>query len=147
MQELKDAFVALEEDGDEEPLREVILPYERLLDHLPKVYVKDSAVDAVCHGADLAVPGITKIEGNFDKGRVVAVMTQKGEAIAIGEARMPAGNILESKFFSAKSILEKRRRYQVLRQRLSRRKLLKEIRKSKGREKDKRDKYITLTGS
>lgn len=46
------------------------------------------------------------------------------------------GNILESKFFSAKSILEKRRRYQVLRKRLGRKKLLKEIRKSKGREKN-----------
>ena len=101
MQELKDAFVALEEDGNEAPLRKVIMPFERMLDHLPKVYVKDSAVDAVCHGADLAVPGITKIEGNFDKGRIVAVMTQKGEGIAIGEARIPASKILESKKGSA----------------------------------------------
>ena len=101
MQELKDAFVALEEDGDEEPLRKVIMPFERMLDHLPKVYVKDSAVDAICHGADLAVPGITKIEGNFGKGQIVAVMTQKGEGIAIGETRIPASKILESSKGSA----------------------------------------------
>ena len=101
MQELKDAFVALEEDGDEKPLRSIVLPYERLLDHLPKVYVKDSAVDAVCHGADVAVPGINRIEGQFGRGDIVAVMTQKGEGIAIGEAKMPSSKILESKKGSA----------------------------------------------
>ena len=67
-----------------------------MLDHLPKVYVKDSAVDAICHGADVAVPGINKIEGIFGKGDIVAVMTQKGEGIAIGEAKLPASKILES---------------------------------------------------
>jgi len=101
LQELKDAFVALEEDGDEKPLRKIILPFERMLDHLPKVYLKDSAVDAVCHGADVAVPGINKIEGKFSKGDIVAVMTQKGEGIAIGEAKMHASKILDSKKGSA----------------------------------------------
>ncbi|MBU4031541.1 MAG: RNA-guided pseudouridylation complex pseudouridine synthase subunit Cbf5, partial [Candidatus Thermoplasmatota archaeon] len=38
LHELKDAFVAYEE-GDEKPLRKIVLPFERLLDHLPKVYV------------------------------------------------------------------------------------------------------------
>ncbi len=96
LQDLKDAFVAYEEDGDENLLRKVILPFERMLDHLPKVYVKDSAVDAICHGADVAVPGINKIEGLFGKGDIVAIMTQKNEGIAIGEAKMPASKILES---------------------------------------------------
>lgn len=101
MQGLKDAFVALKEDGDEAPLRAVVKPFERMLDHLPKVYVKDSAVDAICHGADIAVPGINRIEGKFGRGAVVAVMTQKGEGIAVGEASMPSGRILESKKGSA----------------------------------------------
>ena len=96
LQDLKDAFVAYEEDGDETLLRKVILPFERMLDHLPKVYVKDSAVDAICHGADIAIPGINKIEGIFGKGQIVAIMTQKGEGIAIGEAKLPANKILES---------------------------------------------------
>ena len=101
MQDLKDAFVAYEEDGDEKPLRSIIKPFEKMLDHLPKVYVKDSAVDAICHGADVAVPGIKKIEGSFDKGEIVAIFTQKGEGIAIGESKMHANNIMEAKKGSA----------------------------------------------
>lgn len=46
------------------------------------------------------------------------------------------GKILESKFFPAKQMLEKRRRFLVLRQRLGRKRLLKEIRKSKNRERN-----------
>jgi H/ACA ribonucleoprotein complex subunit 4 len=88
LHQLKDAFVAYEEEGDEASLRKIILPFERLLDHLPKVYVKDSAVDAICHGADVAIPGITKMEGDFATGQVVAVFTQKGEGIAVGKAKL-----------------------------------------------------------
>jgi putative transposase len=44
------------------------------------------------------------------------------------------GNILESKFFNAQSMLEKRRRYFVLRKQLGCKKLLKEIKKQKHKE-------------
>ncbi len=86
LQKLMDAHVAYTEDGDESLLREVVLPFERLLDGLPKIYIKDSAVDAICHGADVAVPGITKLEGDFKQCQIVAVFTQKGEGIAVGKA-------------------------------------------------------------
>ncbi len=100
LHELKDAFVAYQE-GDETHLRKVILPFERMLGHLPKVYVKDSAVDAICHGADVAIPGIKKIEGKFEAGQVVAVMTQKGEGIAVGKAKMDSTKLLEMQKGSA----------------------------------------------
>ncbi len=48
--------------------------------------IKDSAVDAVCHGANLAVPGITQLDSGIEKGDFVAVMTQKEEAVALGFA-------------------------------------------------------------
>jgi H/ACA ribonucleoprotein complex subunit 4 len=95
LHQVKDAFVAYEEDGDEAPLRKIVLPFERLLDHLPKAYVKDSAVDAICHGADVAVPGITRIEGTFENGQVVAVMSQKGEGIAVGKAKISSTQMRE----------------------------------------------------
>jgi IS605 OrfB family transposase len=44
------------------------------------------------------------------------------------------GNILESRFFNAQQMLEKRRRFFVLRRQLGRKKLLKEIKKSKDKE-------------
>ncbi|MBU4031419.1 MAG: RNA-guided pseudouridylation complex pseudouridine synthase subunit Cbf5, partial [Candidatus Thermoplasmatota archaeon] len=75
--------------------------FERLLDHLPKVYVKDSAVDAICHGADVAIPGITRIDGVFEIGQMVAVMSQKGEGVAVGKAKMESAKILETEKGSA----------------------------------------------
>jgi H/ACA ribonucleoprotein complex subunit 4 len=45
-------------------------------------------VDALCHGAQLAVPGILQISPNLEKGDLVAVYTLKGEAVALAEALM-----------------------------------------------------------
>jgi H/ACA ribonucleoprotein complex subunit 4 len=103
LQELKDAWVAHEE-GDDAPLRKLILPFERMLDHLPRVHVKDSAVDAICHGADVAVPGINRVDGKFTAGQTVAVMTQKGEGVAVGTAKLGSEEILGAKKGSAISL-------------------------------------------
>ena len=65
LHELKDAYIFWKEEGEESHIREVILPVERLLDHMPKIVIKDSAVDAVCHGAILAVPGIAQLDSGI----------------------------------------------------------------------------------
>lgn len=87
LHDLRDAFVYWKE-GDESLLRKMVSPMEALLEPLPKVVLKDSAVDAVCHGADLAVVGIAKHEAEIAKGEVAALMTQKGEGVALGIAQM-----------------------------------------------------------
>ncbi|HUL39582.1 MAG TPA: RNA-guided pseudouridylation complex pseudouridine synthase subunit Cbf5 [Methanomassiliicoccales archaeon] len=87
LQDLKDAFVYWKE-GDESHLRRMVAPMEVLLDPLPKVVLKDSAVDAVCHGADLAVVGIAKHDASIARGDLAALMTQKGEGVALGVALM-----------------------------------------------------------
>ena len=38
-------------------LREIVMPMEKALELIPKIYVRDSAVSSICHGAKLAVPG------------------------------------------------------------------------------------------
>ena len=87
LQDLKDAYVFFEE-GDESLLRKLIMPMEYALGHLPCIIVKDSAVDALCHGADLAAPGISRIEEGINIGNRVLIYTLKGEAVSIGESRM-----------------------------------------------------------
>lgn len=74
------------ETGDLRLLRRFILPMERALDLLPKVFIRDSAVDAVCHGAHLTAPGITRIESGINPADKVAILTLKGEAVALGTA-------------------------------------------------------------
>jgi H/ACA ribonucleoprotein complex subunit 4 len=83
LHDLKDAYVFWKEEGKEEDLRKVILPYEKLFDHIPKIVVKDSAVDAICHGANLALPGITELDSDINKNFQVAIITQKEEVIAL----------------------------------------------------------------
>jgi H/ACA ribonucleoprotein complex subunit 4 len=95
LQDVLDAYVCWKEDRDPSYLKEVILPMESLLSHLAHVTVKDSAVDALCHGADLAVPGVARLDSEFMPGDPVAMFTQKGEGIALGKARMKPSKIIE----------------------------------------------------
>ena len=94
LHDLKDAYELWREDGYEEEIRRCIKPIERMLDHLPKIVVRDSAVDALCHGASLTLPGVLEIDSDIKKGDVVAVMTLKGEAVMIGKANMSTEEML-----------------------------------------------------
>lgn len=69
-------------------LRRVIRPLESLLTNFKRVVVKDSAVNAVCYGAKLMIPGLLRYEADIEVHEEVVLMTTKGEAIAIGIAMM-----------------------------------------------------------
>ena len=83
------------EKGDEDALRKLIFPMERALALLPGVFVRDSAVDALCHGANLAAPGVLSLEAEVKRGDVVAVFTLKGEAVTYAKALAPTDEILQ----------------------------------------------------
>lgn len=95
--DLLEAHDLWREGGSEDRLREVVRPLEEAFALIPKVYVRDSAVDAICHGADLAVPGILRLESGMCVGDLAAVMTLKGEGVALGEALMTSERILKGK--------------------------------------------------
>jgi H/ACA ribonucleoprotein complex subunit 4 len=78
-----------QETKDEAVIRKFVQPMERVLDLLPKIVIRDSAVDAVCHGANLAAPGILALDSNIRTEDIVAVMTQKGEGVALVKAMVP----------------------------------------------------------
>lgn len=82
--ELKDA-TELARHGYSRALAGMILPAETVAGGLPTVIVRDSAVDALCHGAALAGVGVVRQDA-FRKGDVVAMLTSKGELVCIGEA-------------------------------------------------------------
>lgn len=85
LHELADAAAAARE-GNPAPLRSMILSPGAAVADLPKVIIRDTAVDAVCHGAVLAGVGVTGREGGFGKGEVVAIMTGRGELVGLGKA-------------------------------------------------------------
>ncbi|KAI9826897.1 MAG: centromere/microtubule-binding protein cbf5 [Thelocarpon impressellum] len=73
---------------DEAYLRRVIAPLESLLTTYKRIVVKDSAVNAVCYGAKLMIPGLLRYEAGIEHYEEVVLMTTKGEAIALGIAQM-----------------------------------------------------------
>ena len=50
--------------------------------------MKDSAVNAICFGAKLMIPGLLRFSDGIEIGDEVVLMTTKGEAIAIGIAQV-----------------------------------------------------------
>ena len=96
LHDLQDAYIAWKENGNEELLRKAISPMEFGLSHLPKIVIRDNAVDAVCHGAPLAAPGVLSVESEIEKGDLVTIYTQKGEAVSFGRAQMKSSEILKA---------------------------------------------------
>ncbi len=66
----------------------MIRPLEVLLIKHKKIVVKDSAVNAICYGAKLMIPGLLRFSDGIEVGEEVVLMTTKGEAIAVGIAQV-----------------------------------------------------------
>ncbi|XVF56238.1 hypothetical protein PTKIN_Ptkin06aG0102700 [Pterospermum kingtungense] len=88
MHDVMDAQWVYDNYRDESFLRRVIMPLEVLLTSYKRLVVKDSAVNAICYGAKLMIPGLLRFENDIEVGEEVVLMTTKGEAIAIGIAEM-----------------------------------------------------------
>lgn len=88
LHDVLDAQYVYDNTRDETYLRNIIKPLETLLVGYKRVVVKDSAVNAVCYGAKLMIPGLLRYEEGIELYDEVVLMTTKGEAIAIGIAQM-----------------------------------------------------------
>jgi len=62
LQDLKDAIEIWKETGDEKFLRKIIHPVEEICDGVKKIWIKDSAVNAVCYGANLNIPELSDLK-------------------------------------------------------------------------------------
>lgn len=88
-------FAEWQEKKDEQTLRKFIQPMENALALLPRIVVRDSAVDALCHGANLTAPGVLSIDSGVDNGSITAIFTLKGEAVALAKALLSTEEILK----------------------------------------------------
>ena len=96
LQQIRDAYVFWQQNGKERMLRDMILPMEALIQPLPKVVVKATAVDAICHGADLQVAGVHMLDEDIRKNALVAMITARGELIALGRMVMSTQKVMDS---------------------------------------------------
>lgn len=84
------------DQGNPSWLKDVVRPVEDITAHLGKVAVRDSAVDAVCNGAPLAVVGVAQVDAGIEADELVAIETLKGELVAIGTARLTSKQMVDA---------------------------------------------------
>ncbi|HLC60759.1 MAG TPA: RNA-guided pseudouridylation complex pseudouridine synthase subunit Cbf5 [Candidatus Nanoarchaeia archaeon] len=97
MQELIDAYYYWKEEQNDKFIRKAIQPIEAGAKHLPKIWVFDTTVESLCHGTDLKVPGIGKLNSQIIKNDKIAIMTLKEELIALGTSQMSSEEMLGEK--------------------------------------------------
>ena len=85
LHDLHEANEVLKESKDEKKITSLIKPIESAITFLRQVKIRDSAVESICQGAQLAIPGILSFSKGIQKGELVRLVTAKGELVAIGE--------------------------------------------------------------
>ncbi|XP_075914450.1 H/ACA ribonucleoprotein complex subunit DKC1 [Petromyzon marinus] len=88
MHDVLDAQWQYDHNKDESYLRRAIFPLEKLLVSHRRIVMKDSAVNAVCYGAKVMLPGVLRYEDGIEVNQDVVVITTKGEAICVASALM-----------------------------------------------------------
>ena len=96
LHELANAYSLWTEKKDDSKLRNLIRPIEHALSEIKSVVIRDSAVDALCHGAQLAIPGILEVSPDLKKDDLVAIYTKKGEIIALAITLLSLEEIKEN---------------------------------------------------
>jgi tRNA pseudouridine55 synthase len=97
LHDLVDAFQLHKETANEEKLRRIILPIEMAMTHIPAITIRDTAIDALCHGAQLALPGIVSVPQNLKKGDLVGIYSLKGEIVGLGISVLDFDEFLSKK--------------------------------------------------
>ena len=95
LHDLNDAWFYYQENGNELPIRKIIQPFEVICANMPHIYIRDSAVGAICHGASLTIPGVIQFSKDIDKNIIIAIFTMKGEFVALAKGLMTSKKITE----------------------------------------------------
>ena len=93
---VRDAYEFWKE-GNEKPLKEILIPVEHAILNVKRIFVKDSAVDNICNGSPVYPNGITRIQEGIIRGEIVTIFSLKEELIALGIAKMTSGEMMKRK--------------------------------------------------
>jgi H/ACA ribonucleoprotein complex subunit 4 len=93
MHDVLDAQWLYDNHKDESYLRRIVKPLEALLTGHKKIMMKDSAVNAVCYGAKIMLPGVLRYEDGIEMNEEIVIVTTKGEAVCLAIALMTTGTM------------------------------------------------------
>ncbi len=100
MHDVLDAQYAYDHYKDETYLRRVIKPLEGLLVTHKRIIMKDSAVNAVCYGAKILLPGVLRYDDGIEINEQIVIVTTKGEAIALGRLFSSSSSLTSRKWWN-----------------------------------------------
>ena len=96
LHDLTDAFHEYNKDNFK-LIEKILLPLEAGIKHLPKIWVKNSTVESLCHGAQLNIPGIALLESNIKPKDMVAILDSRNKLILLGNAILSSKEIIDKK--------------------------------------------------
>ncbi len=85
------------ETEKESELRKIILQKEKIVSHLPKIWVDSSIKSRLKNGSPVFAPGILALESRIEKGENIAVLSEDNELLVVGKAEMNSEEILKAK--------------------------------------------------
>ncbi|KAH7637423.1 pseudouridine synthase-like protein [Dermatophagoides farinae] len=94
MHDLVDAMYQFDHHKDESLLRLVVKPLEALLVRHKRIIIKDTAVNAVCYGAKIMLPGVLRYDDDIELNEEIVIVTTKGEAVCLAIALMTTSTIM-----------------------------------------------------
>ncbi|MCD4740404.1 RNA-guided pseudouridylation complex pseudouridine synthase subunit Cbf5 [archaeon] len=94
MQELSDIVRVKKQE-------KVLLSPLEALSHIKKIWVGNKAVSALCHGANLAFPGVIAFDEGIKKGELVTLLTASNEVIGLANALKDSEEIQDAQGFVA----------------------------------------------
>ncbi|KAJ6223049.1 hypothetical protein RDWZM_001594 [Blomia tropicalis] len=93
MHDLVDAMYLFDHAKDESLLRRVVKPLESLLVGHKRIIIKDTAVNAICYGAKIMLPGVLRFENGIEINEEIVIVTTKGEAVCLAVALMTTSTL------------------------------------------------------
>ncbi|VVC35141.1 Dyskerin-like,Pseudouridine synthase, catalytic domain,tRNA pseudouridine synthase B, partial [Cinara cedri] len=93
LHDVLDAQWMFENNKDESYLRRVVRPLEGILTNYKRIFVKDSAINAICYGAKIMLPGLLRYDNGIELNMEVVIVSTKGEAVALAIALMTTATI------------------------------------------------------
>ncbi|KPM07857.1 pseudouridine synthase-like protein, partial [Sarcoptes scabiei] len=94
MHDIVDAMHLFDHHKNESLLRLVVKPLEGLLVGHKRIIIKDTAVNAVCYGAKIMLPGVLRYDNGIEMNEEIVIVTTKGEAVCLAIALMTTSTLM-----------------------------------------------------
>lgn len=96
LSDIKEAY-ELWKSGNDSKLRKILIPIEKAIPHIKRVYVKDSSIKSIRNGAPVSSSDIIKVQKEINPEETIGIFSSKQELIALGISKTSSKNMFDKK--------------------------------------------------